>query len=44
MAHIESFYIDDPDANLVHHLTGLHIHSPIHWLQQNESDPGPEEP
>jgi hypothetical protein len=44
MAHIESFYIDDPDANLVHHLTGLHIHSPIQWLQQKESGPAREEP
>jgi hypothetical protein len=34
LAHIESYYIDDPDAKLVHNLTGLHIYSPIQWLEQ----------
>jgi hypothetical protein len=29
MTHIESFYLDDQDARLVHNLTGLHIHHPI---------------
>ena len=29
MTHIESFYLDDQDAKLVHNLTGLHIHRPI---------------
>jgi hypothetical protein len=29
MTHIESFYLDDQDARLVHNLTGLHIHRPI---------------
>ena len=33
LAHIESYYIDDPDAQLVHNLTGLHIYSPIQWLE-----------
>lgn len=37
LAHIESFYIDDPDARLVHNLTGLHIHSPIQWLEGQEA-------
>jgi hypothetical protein len=37
LAHIESYYIDDPDAKLVHNLTGLHIHSPIQWLERRES-------
>jgi hypothetical protein len=32
MTHIESYYIDDQDAKLVHNLTGLHIYSPIQWL------------
>jgi hypothetical protein len=43
MAHIESYYIDDPDAKLVHDLTGLHIHSPIQWLERNENCPAPED-
>ncbi|MBV8103305.1 MAG: hypothetical protein JO223_01520 [Hyphomicrobiales bacterium] len=29
MTHIESYYLDDQDARLVHDLTGLHIHRPI---------------
>jgi hypothetical protein len=29
MAHIESYYLDDQDARLVHNLTGLHIYRPI---------------
>jgi hypothetical protein len=29
MTHVESFYLDDQDARLVHNLTGLHIHRPI---------------
>jgi hypothetical protein len=29
MAHIESYYLDDPDAKLVHDLTALQIYSPI---------------
>ena len=33
LAHIKSYYSDDPDAKLVHNLTGLHIHSPIQWLE-----------
>jgi hypothetical protein len=37
LAHIESYYIDDPDAKLVHNLTGLHIYSPIQWLEQKEN-------
>jgi hypothetical protein len=37
MAHIESYYIDDPDAKLVHNLTGLHIYSPIQWLERREN-------
>jgi len=36
LAHIESYYLDDPDAKLVHNLTGLHIYSPIQWLERNE--------
>jgi hypothetical protein len=39
LAHIESYYIDDPDAKLVHNLTGLHIHSPIQWLERTENEP-----
>jgi hypothetical protein len=27
--HIESYYLDDQDAKLVHNLTGLHIHCPF---------------
>ncbi len=42
LAHIKSYYIDDPDANLVHNLTGLHIYSPIQWLEQRENRMGPE--
>jgi|SRR5271169_6085792 len=42
LAHIESYYIDDPDAKLVHNLTGLHIHSPIQWLERKENGPAPE--
>ena len=38
LAHIESYYIDDPDAKLVHNLTGLHIYSPIQWLEQKDND------
>ena len=37
LAHIESYFIDDPDAKLVHNLTGLHIHSPIQWLEQRKN-------
>jgi hypothetical protein len=37
LAHIESYYIDDPDAKLVHNLTGLHIYSPIQWLERYEN-------
>jgi hypothetical protein len=44
LAHIESFYIDDPDAKLVHDLTGLHIYSPIQWLERSESGGAGEEP
>jgi hypothetical protein len=29
MTHFESYYLDDQDAKLVHHLTGLHIYRPI---------------
>jgi hypothetical protein len=29
ITHIESFYLDDKDARLVHDLTGLHIYRPI---------------
>ncbi len=29
MTHVESYYLDDQDATLVHHLTGLHIYCPI---------------
>ena len=29
IAHIESYYLDDPDAKLVHDLTALQIYSPI---------------
>src|SRR5271165_4313407 len=29
MAHIESIYLDDPDAKLVHDLTSLHMYYPI---------------
>jgi hypothetical protein len=32
MTHIESYYLDDQDAKLVHNLTSLHIYSPIQWL------------
>jgi hypothetical protein len=32
ITHIESYYIDDQDAKLVHNLTGLHMYSPIQWL------------
>ena len=44
LAHIESYYIDDSDAKLVHNLTGLHIHSPIQWLERSENGRAPEEP
>lgn len=44
MAHIESYYLDDPDAKLVHNLTGLHIHSPIQWLERKEDGEAPQEP
>ena len=37
LAHIESYYLDDPDAKLLHNLTGLHIHSPIQWLERGET-------
>src|SRR5271167_338517 len=37
LAHLESYYLDDPDAKLVHNLTGLHIHSPIQWLERREN-------
>lgn len=43
MAHIESYYIDDPDAKLVHNLTGLHIHSPIQWLERKVDSEAPQE-
>ena len=29
MTHFESYHLDDQDAKLVHHLTGLHIYRPI---------------
>ena len=29
MAHIESYYLDDPDGKLVHDLTSLHVDQPI---------------
>ena len=29
MAHIESYYLDDPDGKLVHDLTSLHVDHPI---------------
>ena len=29
MANIESYYLDDPDAKLVHNLTALQIYNPI---------------
>jgi hypothetical protein len=44
MAHLESYFIDHPDAKLVHNLTGLHIHSPLQWLERRESDAGLQEP
>jgi hypothetical protein len=44
LAHIESYYIDDPDAKLVHNLTSLHIYSPIQWLERAENDRAEEEP
>jgi hypothetical protein len=37
LVHLESYYIDDADAKLVHNLTGLHIHSPIQWLERGEN-------
>jgi hypothetical protein len=37
LAHLESYYLDDPDAKLLHNLTGLHIHSPIQWLERGET-------
>ena len=37
MAHLKSYFIDHPDAKLVHNLTGLHIHSPIQWLERGEN-------
>src|SRR5271163_2046392 len=43
LAHIESYYIDDPDAKLVHNLTGLHIYSPIQWLEQRKNGGAPQE-
>jgi hypothetical protein len=43
LAHIESYYIDDPDAKLVHNLTGLHIYSPIQWLERRENSGALEE-
>jgi hypothetical protein len=44
LAHIESYYLDDPDAKLVHNLTSLHIHSPIQWLKRAENERAGEEP
>jgi hypothetical protein len=44
LAHIESYYMDDPDAKLVHNLTGLHIYSPIQWLERHENAAAEEEP
>jgi hypothetical protein len=43
LAHIQSYYLDDPDAKLVHNLTGLHIYSPIQWLERYENGAVPEE-
>src|SRR5271156_4062802 len=43
LAHIESYYSDDPDAKLVHNLTGLHIYSPIQWLERRENSGALEE-
>jgi hypothetical protein len=43
LAHIESYYMDDPDARLVHNLTGLHIYSPIQWLERDENGRAEEE-
>jgi hypothetical protein len=43
LTHVESYYIDDPDADLVHNLTGLHIYSPILWLEQKGAASGPED-
>jgi hypothetical protein len=44
LAHIESYFIDDTDAKLVHNLTGLHIYSPIQWLERRENGRAGEEP
>jgi hypothetical protein len=44
LAHLESYYIDDPDAKLVHNLTGLHLHSPIQWLERGEGGRALDEP
>ena len=38
MTHIQSYYLDDQDAKLVHNLTGLHIYSPIQWLEWRQND------
>ena len=35
MTHFESCYLDDQDARLVHHLTGLHIYRPIEMSATN---------
>ena len=35
MTHFESCYLDDQDAKLVHHLTGLHIYRPIEMSATN---------
>jgi hypothetical protein len=32
MAHIESYYLDDPDAKLVHNLTELQIYKPTPFI------------
>ena len=38
ITHIQSYYLDDQDAKLVHNLTGLHIYSPIQWQERRQND------
>jgi hypothetical protein len=38
--HIESHYLDDQDANLVHNLTSLHVYPPIPACVPDGSDGG----
>ncbi len=33
MVYIQSYYVDDHDAKIVHALTSLYIDSPIQWLE-----------